>query len=52
MLPAGILALVFGAKSVKKMGSKLAKAGAITSIIGLSLFTLYYGAALLMIFFA
>lgn len=49
-LPAGILALVFGGKAVKKLGSKLAKAGIITAIVGLSLFLLYYGAAIILIF--
>lgn len=41
-LPTGILAIVFGAKSAKKMGSKLGKAGLITGIIGLSLFAFIY----------
>lgn len=48
-IPAGILAIVFGLKSVKQTGSKLAKAGIITAIAGLSLFILYYGAAILLI---
>lgn len=34
-LPTGILAIVFGAKSVKRTGSRLAKAGFILGIIGL-----------------
>jgi ABC-type dipeptide/oligopeptide/nickel transport system permease component len=41
-LPTGILAIVFGAKSIKKFGSKLGKAGLILGIIGLSLFTFIY----------
>ena len=41
-LPAGILAIVFGAKSIKKMGSKLGKAGMILGIIGLSILLLIY----------
>ena len=41
-MPSGILAIVFGAKAAKKTGSKLAKAGLITGIIGLSLFLLIY----------
>lgn len=49
-MPAGILALIFGGKAVKKTGSKLAKAGIITATVGLSLFILYYGAAILLIF--
>ncbi len=41
-LPSGILAIVFGAKTIKKFGSKLGKAGLITGIIGLSLFLFIY----------
>lgn len=48
-LPAGILALVFGGKAVKRSGSRMAKAGIITAIVGLSLFALYYVAAILVI---
>ena len=48
-IPTGVLALVFGGKAVKRSGSKLAKAGIITAIVGLSLFLLYYTAAILLI---
>jgi len=41
-LPAGILAIVFGAKTTKKLGSKLGKAGLITGIIGVSLCVFAY----------
>ena len=41
-LPAGILAIIFGRKGIKKVGSKLAKAGFILGIIGLALFVLIY----------
>lgn len=41
-MPSGILAIVLGAKAAKRTGSKLAKAGLITGIIGLSLFLLIY----------
>ena len=41
-LPTGILAIIFGAKSAKKTGSKIGKAGMITGIIGLSLFAFIY----------
>ena len=41
-LPTGILAIVFGAKSVRKIGSKLGKAGLILGIIGLSIFAFIY----------
>lgn len=41
-LPSGILAVVFGAKSARKVGSKLGKAGLITGIVGLSLLVFIY----------
>lgn len=41
-LPTGILAVVFGTKSVKKLGSKTGKAGLITGIIGLSILAFIY----------
>ena len=41
-LPAGILAIIFGREGIKKVGSKLAKAGFILGIIGLALFVLIY----------
>ena len=41
-MPTGILAIVFGAKSIKKTGSNLAKTGLILGIIGLSLFAALY----------
>lgn len=41
-LPTGILAIIFGVKSAKKMGSKLGKAGIITGIIGLVAFANVY----------
>ena len=34
--------VIFGAKSIKKMGSKLGKAGMILGIIGLSILLLIY----------
>lgn len=40
--PTGILAVIFGAKGIKKTGSGLAKAGLTTGIVGLSLTTLLY----------
>ena len=48
-LPAGILAIVFGRKGVKQVGSKLAKAGFILGIIGLSLFVLLYVSFILLL---
>lgn len=48
-MPTGILALIFGVKGAKRTGSKLAKAGIITAIVGLSLFVLFYMAAILLI---
>lgn len=41
-LPAGILAIIFGVKAIKRTGSKIGKAGLITGIIGLSLFAFIY----------
>ena len=41
-LPTGILAIIFGAKSIRKTGSKLGKTGLVTGIIGLSLFAFCY----------
>ena len=41
-LPTGILGIVFGAKSAKRTGSKLGKAGLITGIVGLCLFAFDY----------
>lgn len=41
-LPAGILAIIFGKKSINQAGSKLGKAGLITGIVGLSLFGFIY----------
>lgn len=48
-LPTGILAIVFGAKSAKKLGSKMGKAGLITGIVGLSLFLFTYISLILII---
>ena len=41
-LPTGVLAIVFGAKSIKNTGSKLGKAGLILGIVGLALFIFIY----------
>ena len=41
-LPTGILAIVLGAKSARRTGSKIGKAGMITGIVGLALFVLMY----------
>ena len=41
-LPTGILAIIFGAKTAKKLGSKLGKAGLITGIIGVALCVFVY----------
>lgn len=48
-LPSGILAIVLGAKSIKKVGSRLGKAGLITGIIGLALFIFIYVSLILLI---
>ena len=41
-LPTGILAIIFGVKSAKRIGSKAGRAGLITGIVGLALFALIY----------
>lgn len=51
-LPTGILAIVFGVKSSKRTGSKIGKAGVITGIIGLALFTLMYTGMIIIMFLA
>ena len=48
-LPTGILAIVFGAKTARTMGSKLGKAGVITGIVGLSLFVLIYVSMIILV---
>ena len=48
-LPTGILAIIFGAKTVKKLGSKLGKAGLVTGIVGVSLCVFIYMLFLLLI---
>lgn len=48
-LPTGILAIIFGKKSINRVGSKLGKAGLITGIIGLALFALIYLSMILII---
>lgn len=46
-LPTGILAIIFGVKTVKRLGSKLGKAGLITGIVGVSLCVFIYISVLL-----
>lgn len=41
-LPTGILAIIFGAKTTRKLGSKLGKAGLITGIIGVAMCAFVY----------
>ena len=41
-LPTGILAIIFGVKAIRRCGSKLAKAGLVTGIVGLSIFAFIY----------
>lgn len=41
-IPTGILAIIFGRKSISKVGSKLGKAGFILGIVGLSIFAFIY----------
>lgn len=51
-IPTGILAIIFGAKATKKMGSKTGKAGLITGIVGLSLCVFIYISLTLIILLA
>lgn len=41
-IPTGILAIVFGVKSIHKVGSRLGKAGLVTGIVGLSICAFIY----------
>lgn len=41
-LPTGIIAIIFGVKSIRKFGSKMGIAGLVTGIIGLVLFAFLY----------
>lgn len=51
-LPTGVLAIIFGAISAKKLGSKLGKAGLITVIVGLAMFAfIYIGLTILIILY-
>lgn len=49
-LPTGILAIIFGVKSNRRTGSKIAKAGFITGMIGLALFAFCYVGLMVLIF--
>ncbi len=51
-LPTGIFAIIFGVKSAKQTGSKMAKAGMVTGIVGLSLFAFMYIGLILIILLA
>ena len=51
-LPTGILAIIFGAKSIKKNGSKLGKAGLITGIVGLAISFFIYISLILILLLA
>lgn len=48
-LPTGIIAIVFGAKTIRRLGSKLGKAGLITGIVGVSLCMFLYISMILLI---
>lgn len=41
-LPTGILAIIFGAKTTRKLGSKIGKAGLITGIVGVAICAFIY----------
>ena len=48
-IPSSILAIVFGSKSIKKVGSGLGKAGFILGIIGFAILAFIYMSLALMI---
>lgn len=50
-LPTGILAIIFGTKTIRKFGSKIGKAGLVTGIIGVSLCVFAYISAIILIVF-
>lgn len=51
-VPTGILAIIFGAKSAKKTGSRLGKAGLINGIVGLALWAFIYISLILLMMLA
>lgn len=51
-IPTGILAIVFGVKSIRRVGSKLGKAGLVTGIVGLALFAFIYISMVLILILA
>ena len=51
-LPTGILGIVFGAKTAKKIGNKIGKAGLITGIVGISLCAFNYISMVILLFIA
>ena len=48
-IPTGILAIIFGAKTTRKLGSKLGKSGLITGIIGVALCVFIYASIFILI---
>ena len=50
--PTSILAMVFGVKSIRRTGSKIAKAGLITGIVGISLSVFIYVSLVLVMIFS
>ena len=48
-LPTGVLAIIFGARTARKNGSKTGKAGLITGIVGLTLFAFIYISLIILI---
>lgn len=47
-VPTSIIAMVFGAKTIKRFGSKIGKAGLITGIVGISLCAFLYISVIIM----
>ncbi len=51
-IPTGILAIIFGVKSVKKSGSNCGKAGLVTGIVGIALCVFIYVSLILILLLA
>ena len=49
-IPTGIIAIILGAVSAKKTGSKIGKAGLITGIVGLSICVFIYITMAILVF--
>lgn len=41
-VPTSIIAIIFGTKTIKRLGSKIGKAGLVTGIVGISICAFWY----------